>query len=94
MITVISKRLNLKIELLSFNSNTETKAADTPNKRIKVVVKNASMIENGKVTKTNFFTNDSNLKTQADEELADLNDSMISARVDPEEWYQEVERVK
>lgn len=50
--------------------------------------------ESHKVTKTNFFTNDTNVKAQAEEELADLNESMISWKIDPEQWQKEVERVQ
>lgn len=46
------------------------------------------------MTKTNFFTNESNQRTQADEELLDLNESMISCKVDPDQWKEEVERVQ
>lgn len=78
-----------------FESNTETKhSPNSPTRRTKIIVKNSSVAENGKVTKTNFFTADSNRKIQSDEELLDLNESMISCKVDPEQWYEEVERVK
>lgn len=65
--------------LIEFENNLQTHAnPDSPTRRKKVVVKNATLAENGKVTKTNFFTNESNQRTQADEELVDLNESMIS----------------
>lgn len=80
--------------VINFQNNLQTNiTSDSPSKRKKVVTKNASMTDNGKVTKTNFFTNDSNQITQADDELADLNESMISCKVDPKEWNQEVDKV-
>lgn len=75
-------------------SNTQTKNnSDSPSRRTKVIVKNASIIENGKVTKTNFFTADSVSRTQPDDDTQDLNESMISCKVDPEEWNRELEKV-
>jgi hypothetical protein len=50
--------------------------------------------ESHKVTKTNFFTNESNVKTQAEEQLVDLNESMISCKIDPQQWQKELERVQ
>ena len=61
---------------------------------IKLQLNNASILENGKVTKTNFFSVNSNARTQDDEEQVDLNESMISGNVDPDKWYDELERVK
>jgi hypothetical protein len=75
---------------LEFSENLQTKST-SPTKRNKVIVKHASVVESCKVTKTNFFTADSNSRTQADEEI---NESMISCKVDPQEWKNELEKVK
>ena len=49
------------------------------NPKKKTVFKSPNLQEGGgKVTKTNFFTSNSNRRTQPDEETPSLNDSMIS----------------
>jgi hypothetical protein len=50
--------------------------------------------DNKRVTKTNFFNTEANERTQAEQELVELNESMISCAVDPELWMKEVERVQ
>jgi hypothetical protein len=62
--------------IINFVDNVQD--VNSPTKRRKVVAKNAIMRnENGKVTKTNFFSNTTEGQTQADEE-GEMNDSMIS----------------
>ena len=58
------------------------------------MLNNASVAENGKVTKTNFFNYDSHSQNHAEEELMELNESMITCKVDPEQWNEEVLRVQ
>ena len=82
---------------LEFEDNTLINNSNSPSKRNKVIVRNANIIESEKVTRTNFFTADSVSRTQPDEDNYnnyESNESMISWKIDPDEWYNEVEKVR
>jgi len=71
---------------LNFGSSTSTK---------KTIMRSPSIVENAKVTKTNFFNNnDSGIWPQGDKETASLNDSMIVCNIDQVAWDKEIERVQ
>ena len=75
--------------------------SDTPSKSKKIVVKNAALINDmGRVTTTNFGGNLNQKITSGKvdeaqpEELEDLNESMITWNISPDEWNLEVKRVE
>lgn len=65
---------------LDFEENTQTKqeSTDASSKREKVIVRHASVVEGGKVTKTNFFNAESVSVPPPEESATDMSDSMIS----------------
>lgn len=58
------------------------------------MLNNTNAVENGKVTSTNFFNNDTHSQVNMEEDLTSLNESMITCKVDPEQWNEEVKRVQ